>query len=194
MIDLRKISFILVSFWGLFVILGVLIPVQAQVRRLPDYTQTETDFVTDEATPSPRVERRLERLDRAVETLDRVHTRTGNEAVGEQVERTRERRERIKDRVATALRHMDERPVALRFLLGPDYKNAGEVRSEIVQTRNQIRQLQNLRENLGAQDQDSVDESISDLEAQANELEADLQQRTSGFSVFGWLNRLLSGY
>jgi len=83
----------------------------------------------------------------------------------------------------------------MRFIFGPDYKNAGEVRSQIAQIQNDIRDLEALKDDLtSTTDQREVQEAIDNLESEAEALQTDLDQKLEGFSLFGWLNRLLSRY
>lgn len=94
----------------------------------------------------------------------------------------------------SSLKEMEGRPGFLKFVVGPDYKNAGQVRSEIVRLRNQISKLTRTREGLSASDRSTVDQTISALQKDMTSIETQLNDALSGFSLFGWLSRLLNGF
>ena len=94
----------------------------------------------------------------------------------------------------SSLKEMEGRPGFLKFVVGPDYKNAGQVRSEIVRLRNQISKLTRTREGLSASDRSTVDQTISALQKDMTSIETQLNNALSGFSLFGWLSRLLNGF
>lgn len=96
--------------------------------------------------------------------------------------------------VESSLTEMSGRPGFLRFIIGPDYKNAGMVRSEIVRMRNEIAKLTRTREKVSAADQAAIDESISALETDLTAIENRLNQALTGVSLFGWLSKLLTGF
>jgi hypothetical protein len=79
-------------------------------------------------------------------------------------------------------------------MLGPDYKNAGEVRSQVVKLRNQIGQLTRLRERQSGTAQAAIDETIASLKTELAGIETKLYESVKGFSLLGWLNKLLSNY
>lgn len=130
----------------------------------------------------------------AGESLSRVAQRVNNPETGEQVRAMVENHEKVQTRTKTALQNMDKRNQAVRLIAGPDYKNAGQVRSDVVGLRNDIRQLDGLQEEMTEDEAGEVQRAIDELRTEADELEAQLVERTSGFSLFGWLGRLLNKY
>ena len=96
----------------------------------------------------------------------------------------------------SSLNQMAGRPGFLKFIVGPDYKNAGQVRSEIARLRNQISQLTRTKEKekLSGADAATIDQSIATLEASMTSIETRLNEALKGVSLFGWLGRLLSGF
>jgi hypothetical protein len=111
----------------------------------------------------------------------------------DQIQNTLQVQSQVQQRVQNALKNIEQRPAYLRFLIGPDYKNVGQVRSEIVRLDAQVRQLTQLRDSLTNQDDiNSVQSVIDDLDSQSTQIQNTLQQQTQGFSLFGWLAKLLS--
>jgi len=133
-------------------------------------------------------------IEAATENLNRVVTRSNNPETGEQITAMVQVHERVKARTETALQQMSQRKEAVKLLIGPDYKNAGQVRSDVVSLRNDIRQLTRIQEDASTEDAGDVQGAIDELEVEASELETQLEEELSGFSLFGWLSRLLANY
>jgi glutamyl/glutaminyl-tRNA synthetase len=133
-------------------------------------------------------------IEKAIESLNRVTQRNENPEAGEQIRSMVQVHEQVQARTETALQQMTQRKAALKLLIGPDYKNAGQVRSDVVGLRNDIRQLTRIQEDSSTEDAGDVQGAIDELEAEANELETQLEEELSGFSLFGWLSRLLANY
>jgi len=131
----------------------------------------------------------------AIQSLERVSVRESNPEIGEQIRTMTESHEQIQSKVMTALSNMNARSGLMKFIFGPSYKNAGEIRAQAAQLRNDAVGLTSLREELIlAADQEEVQGAIDSLEGEADALESELDQQLQGFSLFGWLSRILSGY
>jgi len=103
------------------------------------------------------------------------------------VEEEKKASEKVKEKMSA----VDERGGFKTFLIGSDYKNLGELRSELVTTDNSLNRLNRALEK-------TTDDSIkADLQAQINELSEikseaeDFVKSIEGkFSLFGWLARM----
>jgi len=131
-------------------------------------------------------------IETAIQSLNRVVERNNNPEIGEQVRSMVQNHEKVQVRTKTALKEMSQRNKALKFLLGPDYKNAGQVRSDVVGLRNDIKKLEQIKAGSLATDAGDVQGAIDELQVEADELEAQLSEELSGFSLFGWLTKLLA--
>ena len=131
-------------------------------------------------------------IETAIQNLNRVAERNNSPEIGEQVRSMVQNHERVQTRTKTALQQMSQRKKAVKFLLGPDYKNAGQVRSDVVGLRNDIRKLEQIKEGSLPADAGDVQGAIDELQVEANELEAQLEEQLSGFNLFGWLAKLLA--
>ena len=129
-----------------------------------------------------------------VRKLNRITNETEDPEIGEEAGELAEEQENIEDRVEETIEEVDKRSSLVKFFIGPDYKNLGQLRKEVVHTRNNVRQLEHLREKAGEEEQGSIDEAIQALQAKASDIQADITERSSGFSLFGWLLRWFSGY
>jgi hypothetical protein len=131
----------------------------------------------------------------AKQSLTRVSERVNNPEIGEQIRTMTESHEQIQNKVMTALSNMQSRSGLMKFIFGPSYQNAGEIKAQAAQLRNDAVELTSLREELTlAADQEEVQGAIDSLEEEADTLENELSQELEGFSLFGWLNHILSGY
>jgi hypothetical protein len=131
----------------------------------------------------------------AIQSLERVSVRESNPEIGEQIRTMTESHEQIQNKVMTALSSMKARSGFMKFVFGPNYKNAGEIKAQATQLRNDAVSLTSLREELTlVADQEEVQGAIDSLEEEADALEGELDQELQGFSLFGWLSRILSGY
>jgi len=147
--------------------------------------ETEIEDESDDGTASSEV--RLRFINRR---LERVQERVNNESLRGEIQERVQNQAEATERIQNALEKIEGRPAYLRFLIGPDYKNAGELRSQIVRLRNEIRQLTNLKERLSGTEAEEVQTTIDELETESNTLETNLQEKLTGFSLFGWLARL----
>lgn len=131
-------------------------------------------------------------IETATQNLNRVTERINNPEVGEQIRSMVQNHEKVQTRTKTALQQMSQRNQALKFMIGPDYKNAGQVRSDVVGLRNDIKKLEQIKEDYLPADAEDVQAAIDELQVEADNLESQLEERLSGFSLFGWLAKLLA--
>ncbi|HRY63007.1 MAG TPA: hypothetical protein P5267_00135 [Patescibacteria group bacterium] len=87
-----------------------------------------------------------------------------------------------------AMERVQTRSKIKTFLFGSDYKNLGVLRSEMVQTRNRLEQLNRLTER--ATSTMEFRDEITSLEQEQNKIETFIQEQESKFSLFGWLVKL----
>lgn len=128
----------------------------------------------------------------AIQSLNRVVERNNNPEIGEQVRSMVQNHEKVQTRTEAALQTMSQKNKALKFLFGPDYKNAGQVRSDVVGLRNDVKKLEQIKEDSLPADAEDVQGAIDELQAEADSLEAQLEDQLSSFSLFGWLSKLLT--
>lgn len=167
-------------------------PVKVQIHQeVSEDGETKESTQESEATGSAdQVFGNVERIRANIESLTNRLSKQNQETV----QNTLEVQSQIQERVQNAFKNIEDRPAYLRFLIGPDYKNVGQVRSEQVRLEAQIRQLTQLRDSLTNQaDIDAVQAVIDDLNTQSEQIQNTLQQQTQGFSLFGWLAKLFSG-
>lgn len=124
--------------------------------------------------------------------------RISNPDEGNQIQSMIENQERIKNTVEANLSEIEERPAVTKFFFGPDYRSAKEIDIQVEALKTQLMQMTQLRErlqeNLDREDLVAVDSAKSDLEESIAMLQQELEEKLKGFSLFGWLNKILIGY
>ncbi len=78
------------------------------------------------------------------------------------------------------------------FLIGSDYKNIGALRSEIVQTRNRIDQLNKVIQNATNTTKAEIQTQIQTLEQEQIKIEDFIKEQEGKFSLFGWLVKMFN--
>jgi len=111
--------------------------------------------------------------------------------IGEQVRVIAREQNAAKEQTSQEIEKIQARSKIRTFFFGSDYKNLGDLRSQMVQTRNQIAQLTRLAE------QAESEESKAELQNQIQVLEQEqarisdfITQNENKFSLFGWAIRL----
>lgn len=93
------------------------------------------------------------------------------------------------------IEEVSDRPAWKSFLLGPDYKNLGAIRSNLVKTQNQIKNIEKTMEkNMGEEENNTLRARLGELEEERLTIFNYINEKDDGFSLFGWLAKLLSGY
>jgi chemotaxis protein histidine kinase CheA len=115
----------------------------------------------------------------------------GNKEIGIQVRRVAMEQNRGEAMTITAMEQIQTRSKIKTFLFGSDYKNLGNLRSEMVQTRNRIRQLTELMNKAeGEETKQRLQEQIQLLEQEQEKINQFITENESKFSLFGWLVKL----
>lgn len=126
-----------------------------------------------------------------VKNLLQVADRDGG--IGEQVRAIAQQQKETIDATVQAVEKVQKRNKVKTFLIGSDYKNLGALRSEMVQTRNRIEQLNRLAEN--TQDEGvktEIENQIKALEDEQTKIENFIKTNESKFSLFGWFVKLFN--
>ena len=131
-----------------------------------------------------------------VRKLNRIKEMVNNPEIGEQIQEMAQEQEQIENDADEALQNANQRSNQLKFLIGPDYKNLGELRKQVVHTRNSIRKLEKLQEKAGEDLSEGFDSAILALEQEAYKMQSQMYENLvePGYSLFGWLFRWFSGF
>lgn len=143
-------------------------------------------------TPKPEVNNKY--LENSIKKLEKIESRIQNKEIKTQITEVIEEEEQADENIDTSIASMEARPGLLKIIMGGDYKNAGQVRSEIVHLRNQISKLNRIQNKISPQEGTSIGETIKILQDELLAIETKLMENLEGFSLFGWLNKFLTGF
>ncbi len=126
-----------------------------------------------------------------VQSLLQVADREGG--IGEQVRAIARQQSQSATSTVPIIEKVQARSKVKTFLIGSDYKNLGALRSETVQTRNRLEQLNRLMENTQNEgDKTEVQNQIQTLEQEQTKIENFIKAQEGKFSLFGWLVKLFN--
>lgn len=113
--------------------------------------------------------------------------------IGQQVRTIAQQQNQSVSTAIPAMEKVQTRSKIKTFLLGSDYKNLGALRSEVVQTRNRLEQLNRLMENVENEgNKTELQNQIQTLEQEQTKIENFIKAQEDKFSLFGWLVKLFN--
>jgi hypothetical protein len=124
-----------------------------------------------------------------VQSLLAVADREGG--IGQQVKVIAQQQNDSKEKVAESIDKVEKRGKVKTFFFGSDYKNLGDLRSEMVKTKNQIEQLKRLADKAENEtDKTELQNQIKTLEQEQTNINSFITTNESKFSLFGWAVKL----
>jgi hypothetical protein len=113
--------------------------------------------------------------------------------IGDQVRAIANAQNDSKEDVASEIEKVQNRNGFKTFLIGTDYKSMGQLRSEMVTTENQIKQLTVLLDKTtDAMDKAVIQAQIQVLTQEQQKINDFIKTNESKFSLFGWLVKLFN--
>jgi len=126
-----------------------------------------------------------------VQSLLQVAEREGG--MGQEVRVIAQQQNQSASTTIQAMEKVQTRSKVKTFFFGSDYKNLGALRSEMVQTKNRLEQLDRLRENVQNEgDKTELQNQIQTLEQEQIKIESFIKAEEGKFSLFGWLVKLFN--
>jgi hypothetical protein len=111
--------------------------------------------------------------------------------IGQEVKVIAQHQNDIKNRTSDLINAVENRNEVKTFFIGTSYKNLGELRSQMVQTQNQIGQLKRLAEKAENEgDKTELQNQIQALELEQTNISNFITRNESKFSLFGWAVKL----
>jgi hypothetical protein len=124
-----------------------------------------------------------------VHSLLAVADREGG--IGQQVRVIAQQQNDNKNKTSEEITTIENRSKIKTFFFGSDYKNLGDLRSQMVQTRNQIAQLTRLVDKAdNDQDKTELQSQIQNLNQEQVNIDNFITQNENRFSLFGWAVKL----
>lgn len=153
-----------------------------------DSSKEKTNKGKSDSNPS---EQRRSEVASAVQAMLQVADRDGG--IGKQVRTIAQNQNQNQEKLEKNIEKIQSRGGLAKFFIGPNYGEIKDAQKTLEQNREQIRQLNQVRTQLSNEgDQTQLTEQIRILEQANQEIETLLADAQSGFSLFGWLNRLIS--
>ena len=113
--------------------------------------------------------------------------------IGQQVRTIAQQQNQSANTAIRAMEKVQTRSKVKTFFFGSDYKNLGALRSETVQTRNRLEQLNQLMESVQNEgDQTELQNQIQTLEQEQTRIESFIKAQEGKFSLFGWLVKIFN--
>ena len=111
--------------------------------------------------------------------------------IGQQIRTVAQHQNQFETTTVQAMEKIQTRSKIKTFFFGTDYKNLGTLRSEMVQTRNRLEQLNQLMENVQNEgDQTELQNQIQILGQEQTKIESFIKAHEGKFSLFGWLVKM----
>lgn len=114
--------------------------------------------------------------------------------IGQQVRLVAQEQNQAEERIAESLNKVDGRSKGIKFLLGPDWKELKGAKSEINENSVRIAKLKRIASDVEDEEaRAAIEAQIRVLEIQNQTLEENLNDATKGFSLLGWLFKIVHG-
>jgi len=113
--------------------------------------------------------------------------------MGQQVRVIAQQQNQSASTTIQAMEKIQKRSKIKTFFFGSDYKNLGTLRSEMVQTRNRLEELDGLMEDVQNEGEKiELQNQVQMLEQEQTKIESFIKAEENQFSLFGWLLRLFN--
>jgi cell division protein FtsB len=126
-----------------------------------------------------------------VQSLLNVANREGG--IGDEVRVIAKTQNESASTTAKAVTEVENRGKVQTFFFGSDYKNLGQLRSEIVTTKNNIDQLKKIQAKAKLEsDKTELEAQIKTLEDSQTKVDNFVKDHENTFSLFGWFFKMFS--
>lgn len=140
---------------------------------------------------------RLNAVSTAVRNMLTVASRIAiqNQSISSQIQTAAQAQIKFQDQINQSLDKAESRSGFAKFFIGPNYKEFKNVKQAMEQNQLRIQELNQVMAQItNTSDQAELQNQIKILEAQNTSLAEQLNKDIAGFSLFGWLSRLISKY
>jgi len=168
---------------------------QNQIKNQGETNQIRTNEQSgkqNESRPGSAVaEQRRSKVANAVQEMLRIAERNGG--IGQQVRIIAQTQNQNQEKLEASLQKVQNRSGFVKFFIGPDYSGINNAREILEQNKEQIKQLNQIKNQLINQgDAQKLMQQIQTLEKANLEIENSLELAQKGFSLFGWMFRFFS--
>jgi hypothetical protein len=154
-------------------------------------TQDKTGNGTNPGKGKSTSEQRRSQVAAAVQAMLQIAERNGG--IGQQVRTIAQNQNQNQEKLEKNMETIQSRSGLAKFFVGPNYGEIKDAQKTLEQNKAQIRQMNQIRTQLSNQgDQQQLAEQIKILEQTDQEIETLVGDAQGGFSLFGWLNKIVS--
>lgn len=115
-----------------------------------------------------------------------------NQGIGQQIRTIAQAQNQNQEQVEAQMEQVKNRGQLKKFFFGPDYKNLNSIEEKLKNHEEKLSQLRDLAEQIvDKADATKLQEQIDVMEQVKIELEKEVIEESKGFSLFGWLNKML---
>jgi len=165
--------------------------IQTQEQNTIQTQDGAADKTSNGKSGSNSSEQRRSEVADAVQAMLQIADRDGG--IGKQVRIIAQNQNQNQTKLEQNIEKIQSRGELAKFFIGPNYGEIKNAQKTLEQNREQIRQLNQIRTQLSNQgDQQQLIEQIRILEQANQEIETLVDDAQGGFSLFGWLNKLIS--
>ena len=136
-------------------------------------------------------EQRRSKVANAVQEMLQMADRNGG--IGQQVKTIAQTQTQNQEKLEASLQKVQSRSGFAKFFVGPNYGEINNAKKILAQNKEQIKQLNQVKNQLANQgDAQNLTQQIQTLEQANLEIENSLGTEQKGFSLFGWMFRMFS--
>ncbi len=137
-----------------------------------------------------KASQRRSRVANAVQRMLQIAER--NKGVGQQIRTIAQAQNQEQEQIEAEMSQVKNRGQLKKFFFGPDHKNLNSIEDGLADHEAKLEQLRQLAVQLvGEDDIIALQEQIGIMEQVKVELENEVVSESKGFSLFGWLNKML---
>ena len=158
--------------------------------------QTQLNNATSSYAPQNQTtQQHVAQVQSTVQNMIQLSYRLNNENIGSQIRTMAQNQIKSEDTANQALEKAQTRSNFAKFFIGANYTQLKTVKQEMEQNQLRIQEFQQICNQISnSADQTELQNQIQILEEQNTALQNQLDSEESGFSLFGWLIRLINHY
>lgn len=151
---------------------------------------TGTDKEIEKAEPVRMAEQVRSEVANAVQAMLQVADRSGG--IGQEIKVVAQLQNENQLKIENSIKKIEGRGAVAKFIIGPDYGEIDNAQQILEQNKEKVSELNKIKIQLASQiDQQKLADQISVLEKANVQVEASLNQTEKGFSLLGWLFKIL---
>jgi len=131
----------------------------------------------------------------AAEALIRTASQIENKGIGDQIRLVAQTQTKNQDKIGESIDKVETRSGFAKFFIGANYKELGVAKSALAENQIQIQELQQIMTKLTTDaEKVAIADQIIALQQTQLEIKDQIGELSSGFSLFGWINRWYNKY